>query len=93
MVQDKLKNYRQQMEIFQTRCKDGDLGKLDYERLDLQLAQYESDEQAAKMDLVQSSDQLQTLMGYEQPRRDFDIGGDLVPPSVSSSLPTWNRRR
>lgn len=86
VAEDNLKNYRQQMEIFQARYKDGDLGKIDFERLDLQLAQYESDEQSAEMNLVQGSDQLQTLMGYEQPKRDFDIEGDLVPPSVSSSL-------
>ena len=44
VAQDNLKNYRQQMDIFQAGYKDGDLGKLDFERLDLQLAQYESDE-------------------------------------------------
>jgi outer membrane protein, heavy metal efflux system len=92
VAQDNLKNYRQQMDIFQARYKDGDLGKIDYERLDLQLAQYESDEQTAEMNLVQGSDQLQTLMGYEQPRRDFDITGDLVPPAVTVSLTDLEQR-
>ena len=92
VVQDMLKNYRQQMDIFQTRYKDGDLGKLDYERLDLQLAQYESEEQAAEAGLVQSSDQLQTLMGYEQPRRAFDITGDLVPPAIQGQLTDLEQR-
>ena len=61
------------------------IGKIDFERLDLQLAQFESDETTAEMNLVQASDQLQTLMGYEQPRRDFDITGDIVPPPVTSA--------
>jgi cobalt-zinc-cadmium efflux system outer membrane protein len=38
------------------------------------------------MNLVQASDQLQTLMGYQQPSRTFDITGDLVPPPVPTSL-------
>jgi outer membrane protein, heavy metal efflux system len=59
---------------------------LDYERLDLQLAQYESDETNAEMNLVQASDQLQTLMGITQPSRSFDIVGDIVPPAVSGTL-------
>jgi cobalt-zinc-cadmium efflux system outer membrane protein len=92
VVQDMLKNYLQQMDIFQARYKDGDLGKLDYERLDLQLAQYESEEQAAEAGLVQGSDQLQTLMGYEQPRRDFDIAGDLVPPAIHAQLTDLEQR-
>ncbi len=92
VAQDNLKNYRQQMDIFQAGYKDGNLGKLDFERLDLQLAQYESDEQSAEMALGQGSDQLQTLMGYEQPKRDFDIAGDMVPPPVSSNLTDLEQR-
>lgn len=80
LAQDNLKNYRQQLDINQTRYNAGDLGKLDYERLDLQMAQFETDESSAEMNLGQTSDQLQTLMGYDQPRRGFDIAGDLVPP-------------
>jgi cobalt-zinc-cadmium efflux system outer membrane protein len=38
------------------------------------------------MNLVQASDQLQTLIGSQQPSRSFDITGDLVPPSVPTTL-------
>jgi outer membrane protein, heavy metal efflux system len=88
VAQDELQNYHQQLDIFRVRYNDGDLGKIDFERLDLQLAQFESDEATAQMNLVQTSDQLQTLMGFEQPRRDFDIVGDLVPPPVTGGLVT-----
>ena len=88
VAQDELQNYHQQLDIFRVRYNDGDLGKIDFERLDLQLAQFESDETTAQMNLVQTSDQLQTLMGFEQPRRDFDIVGDLVSPAVTGSLVT-----
>jgi cobalt-zinc-cadmium efflux system outer membrane protein len=86
VAQDNLKNYQQQLDIFRVRYKDGDIGKIDFERLDLQLAQFESDEATAEMNMVQAADQLQTLLGYEQPKRDFDIAGDLVPPPVATSL-------
>ena len=50
VAQDNLKNYNQQLDIFRARYHDGDLGKIDFERLDLQLAQYESDEATAEIE-------------------------------------------
>lgn len=92
VAQDNLRDYRKQLDIFNDRYKAGDIGRIDFLRLDLQLAQYESDEQTAEMTLVQTSDQLQTLMGYDQPRRDFDITGDIVPPPVTPTLPELEQR-
>jgi outer membrane protein, heavy metal efflux system len=92
IAQDELKNYQQQLDINRVRYNNGDIGKIDFERLDLQLAQYESDDATAEMNLVQASDQLQTLLGFEQPRRDFDIVGDLVPPPVTSGLVNLEQR-
>ena len=92
VAQDNLKNYNQQLDIFRARYHDGDLGELDFDRLDLQLAQYESDEASAEINLVQGSDQLQTLLGFEQPKKDFDIAGDIVPPSVASNLTDLEQR-
>jgi outer membrane protein, heavy metal efflux system len=86
LAQDNLSSFRHQLQINHDRFDAGDIGKLDYERLDLQLAQFESDESSAEMNLVQASDQLQTLIGYQQPSRSFDISGDLVPPALSSNL-------
>jgi outer membrane protein, heavy metal efflux system len=86
LAQDNLKDYRHVLQINHDRYDAGDIGKLDYERLDLQLAQYESDETNAEMNLVQASDQLQTLMGITQPSRSFEIVGDIVPPAISGTL-------
>ena len=80
LAQDNLTGYRHVLQINHDRYDAGDIGKLDYERLDLQLAQFESDESSAEMNLVQAGDQLQTLMGYRQPSRSFDVVGDIVPP-------------
>jgi len=86
LAQDNLSSFRHELQINLDRYNAGDIGKLDYERLDLQLAQFESDETSAEMNLVQASDQLQTLIGYQQPSRSFDITGDLVPPPVPATL-------
>ena len=86
LAQDNLKDYRHALQISKDRYQAGDIGKLDYERLDLQLAQFESDETSAEMNLVQASDQLQTLIGLQQPSRSFDITGDLVPPTLNTTL-------
>jgi cobalt-zinc-cadmium efflux system outer membrane protein len=86
LAEDNLKDYRHALQISKDRYEAGDIGKLDYERLDLQLAQFESDETSAQMNLVQASDQLQTLIGYQQPSRSFDIVGELVPPPINGTL-------
>ncbi len=83
---DNLKDYRHELEISNDRYKAGDLAKLDYERLDLQLAQFESDEQNAIQNLAQAAAQLQTLIGYERPREGFDVIGDIVPPAIPSTM-------
>ena len=65
LAQDNLSDYRHELQINHDRYDAGDIGKLDYERLDLQLAQFESDEIKCRDNLVQASDQLQFLMGYQ----------------------------
>lgn len=85
IADDNLADFNRELNINHERYKAGDLGKLDYERLDLQLAQYESDESTAKTNLGQSSYQLQTLLGYRKLTDNFDIAGDMVPPLVTDS--------
>jgi outer membrane protein, heavy metal efflux system len=92
LAQDNLSSFRHELQINLDRYNAGDIGKLDYERLDLQLAQYESDETSAEMNLVQASDELQTLLGIGQPNRSFDVSGDLVPPPLSATLPDLEQK-
>ena len=86
LARDNLRDYRHALQISKDRYDAGDIAKLDYERLDLQLAQFESDETNAEMNLVQASDQLQALIGLQRPSRSFDVSGDLVPPPVNTTL-------
>jgi outer membrane protein, heavy metal efflux system len=92
LAQDNLSSFRHELQINLDRYNAGDIGKLDYERLDLQLAQFESDETSAEMNLVQASDQLQTLIGRPQPSRSFDIAGELVPPALPATLPDLEQK-
>jgi cobalt-zinc-cadmium efflux system outer membrane protein len=85
LAQDNLRDFHHELDINKARYDAGDIGKLDYERLDLQLAQFESDETNAQMNLRQSSYQLQTLIGYERVSDNFDIAGDILPPLVAST--------
>ncbi len=87
-----LADFRREVTINYDRYTAGDIGKLDIERLDLQLGQFESDQSAAIINLRQASDQLQTLMGAGSPAVDFDVTGDVVPPVVPLDLATLDAR-
>jgi len=80
-----LKDFGHEVDIAHDRYTAGDLGKLDFERLDLQLGDYESDEANDITTLRQASAQLQTLIGVESPTDDFDIVGDIIPPNVTQT--------
>jgi outer membrane protein, heavy metal efflux system len=86
LADDNLNDFKHELEIGRDRLKAGDLAKLDFERLDLQLAQFESDESSAITNAQQASVQLQVLLGYDKPRNDFDVVGDVVPPVVSGTM-------
>jgi cobalt-zinc-cadmium efflux system outer membrane protein len=80
-----LKDFGHEVDIANDRFKAGDLGKLDFERLDLQLGDYESDESNDIITLRQASDQLQAVIGIEFPTEDFDITGNIIPPLVTQT--------
>lgn len=86
VAQDNLDSYRKTVDLSQIRLNAGDISRTDFERIDLQLAEFESDDDNAKLDLVQASDSLQLLMGVEKPAPNFDIAGALQPPTVAQNL-------
>ena len=86
VAQDNLNSYRKTLELSKVRLDAGDISRTDYERIDLQMAEFESDYQNAKLDLTQASDSLQLLMGIEKASPDFDIVGQLVPPAIVPTL-------
>jgi outer membrane protein, heavy metal efflux system len=92
LADENLADFRHELDIGQERYKAGDLSKLDFERLDLQLAQFETDESNAITNAQQASIQLQALMGYDKPRIDFDVIGDVVPPVVSDTVESLEQK-
>jgi outer membrane protein, heavy metal efflux system len=86
VAQDNLDGYRQTVKLSKARLDAGDIDKTDFARIDLQLAEFESDLDSAKLDLVKASDSLQLLMGVEKPSAGFDIAGSLEPPNIPSTL-------
>lgn len=85
LSQANLKQFGHEVEIANDRYQAGDLAKIDFERLDLQLGDFEAGEANDLISLQQASAQLQTLIGYEQPKPDFDITGEVVPPTVNQT--------
>src|SRR5271154_712937 len=92
LADDNLSDYKKELDIGRERLKAGDIAKLDFERLDLQLAQFESDESNAITNAQQASVQLQVLLGYDKPRKDFDVVGDVVPPVVSDTMESLEQK-
>jgi cobalt-zinc-cadmium efflux system outer membrane protein len=84
--QDNLDGYRKTVDLSQVRLNAGDISKTDFERIDLQLAEFESDYDNAKLDLLQASDSLQLLMGIDKPSPTFDVTGNIKPPDLQITM-------
>jgi len=82
-----LDDYRKTVELSRERLRVGDISATDFKRLDLQLAQFESDYDNAHTNLIQSAQQLQVLLGYDRPHLGFDITGSLDTPAITMTLP------
>ena len=87
-----LDDYRKTLDLNRERLRVGDMSATDFKRLDLQLAQFESDYDNAHTNLIQASEQLQTLLGFDHPRPGFDIAGSLQPPEITATLPDTEQK-
>jgi cobalt-zinc-cadmium efflux system outer membrane protein len=84
--EENLRDYRKTVELMQVRLDAGAVDRTDFDRVELQLAGFESDLDNANLILKQSSIGLQTLIGVAQPTDDFSIVGSLDPPAVTATL-------
>jgi len=76
-----LADFRHEVDINHDRLTAGDISQLDFDRLDLQLSSFESDAANAEIALLQSSDQLQTLLGVDTPSPARSV--------TSVNVPSW----
>jgi outer membrane protein, heavy metal efflux system len=86
VASDNLDTYSKTVELSRARLNAGDISATDFDRIDLQLAEFEADNNAAKLDLIQASDQLQLLLGVSKPTNAFDIAGTLDPPVLPQTM-------
>jgi cobalt-zinc-cadmium efflux system outer membrane protein len=83
IANDNLMGYRHTVDLMKVRLDAGDVSRTDFDRIDLQLAGFESDFTNAKLNLEQSAEQLQTLLGIAQPTPNFDVVGTLDVPRLA----------
>ena len=86
IAEENLTDYRKTLDLSKARLDAGDITRTDYERIDLQLAQFESDADTARLNIQQASAQLQQLFGVDRPSSTFDITGTLNPPALSLTM-------
>jgi outer membrane protein, heavy metal efflux system len=86
IADENLDSYRHTVDLSKSRLNAGDISATDFDRIDLQQAEFESDDDAARLSLIQASDQLQLLLGVEKPTAAFDITGVLDPPALTQTM-------
>jgi outer membrane protein, heavy metal efflux system len=86
IADDNLDSYSKTVDLSKARLNAGDISATDFDRIDLQMAEFEADNNAAKLDLIQASDQLQLLLGIAKPTTSFDIAGTLNPPALAQTM-------
>lgn len=92
LADNNLTSYRKTVDLTHIRLEAGAISQTDFDRIDLQLASFESDYENAQVNLIQNSDQLQQLLGMENPNRNFAIVGTLDPPQLTLSLPDLEQK-
>jgi cobalt-zinc-cadmium efflux system outer membrane protein len=83
---ENLEGYRKTVGLMKVRLDAGDMDQTDFDRVELQLAGFESDLDNAELTLRQGSIVLQTLVGIATPTDNFAIAGTLDPPRITATL-------
>jgi outer membrane protein, heavy metal efflux system len=83
IADDNLQSYRKTVDLSKQRLNAGDISATDFDRIELQLAEFEADYDSANLNLEQSTDQLKMLLGIETAASGFDITGTLDAPQLT----------
>jgi cobalt-zinc-cadmium efflux system outer membrane protein len=75
LTRENLAYYNRLLSLSSERLKAGDIAKVDYQRLELQRVQYETDVQTATVNLRTAKIQLLTLLNDRSPVEQFDVTG------------------
>jgi len=81
-----LESYKRTVQINEDRYKAGDLSKSDFLKIKVQLLQFQTDVNAARLAQVQALASLRQLIGYDQLPAGYDVIGDLAYEPVHGGL-------
>ena len=91
LSRESLEDYRKTVALMKARLDAGAIDQTDFDRVELQLAGFESDLDNAGLTLRQGSIALQTLIGIATPSETFAIAGTLDPPNVTVGMEQLRR--
>jgi cobalt-zinc-cadmium efflux system outer membrane protein len=92
LTRDNLAYYNRLMDVSRERLKAGDIAKVDYQRLELQRVQYETDVQTAIVNLRTAKIQLLQLLNDRTPVDRFDVSGVFDFSTDLGPLPDLERQ-
>ena len=78
LAQQNLKSFGDVVAVNQQRVTSGDLAEAEFYRIHLQQLQFEQDESAAEVALVQARANLRQLLGFDMVAENFETVGDLA---------------
>ncbi len=86
VTKENLDYIEKEIAINQERLKVGDLARVDFERIDIQRVQYESDFETAQVNLRTAKIDLQALIRDRTPVEDFDVKGEFDYSETTTTL-------
>src|ERR1700722_4288868 len=92
IADDNLQGYRKTVDLSKQRLDAGDISPTDYDRIELQLAEFGADDDSGILNLVHAADQLKMLLGIDTPSPAFDITGTLDPPQTTLTVAEVEQR-
>jgi cobalt-zinc-cadmium efflux system outer membrane protein len=92
LARDNLTNYDQVLGLSRDRLQSGDIAQIDFDRLQLQRVQYESDVQTAEVNLRTAKIQLLRLLNDQAtPVEQFDVSGPYDFAAPAQTLDEFRR--
>jgi cobalt-zinc-cadmium efflux system outer membrane protein len=91
LTRENLAYYNRLLAVSNDRLKAGDIAKVDYQRLELQRVQYETDVQTALVNLRTAKIQLLMLLNDRTPVEQFDVAGTFDFSSQIRPLEDFRR--
>lgn len=80
------KSFQQTVKISEDRLQAGDISKGDYLKIRVQLLQFQTDVNSARLAQIQALTSLRQLIGYDSVSRDYDVDGALEYRPVHSGI-------